>query len=126
MLSGSLGDVSQPALSQSQVYSSCPGLPGVETACYVCMVNHRDQLVIWAAFVVAVPFSEVDVDVGLAFWGHVVPSYSRIGCLQYGGCVFVSKLQLFRQMLQLEVVIRIMIKQDPHTVARNVLIWEYL
>lgn len=37
-------------------------LPGVETTCYVCMVNERDELLIRAALEVAVALAQINVD----------------------------------------------------------------
>lgn len=34
----------------------------MKPACYICMVNERDELVVWTARVVAVGFAEVNVD----------------------------------------------------------------
>lgn len=46
----------------------CICLPGVEAACYVCMVDHGNKLLVWAAFEVAIPLPEIDIDESLAFW----------------------------------------------------------
>lgn len=40
-------------------------LPGMETTCYVCMVNERDELLIRAALEIAVALSQINIDLDL-------------------------------------------------------------
>lgn len=58
-------------------------LPGVKATCYVCMVNERDQLIVWSTFEVSVSFAEVDVDLYwvLDYWhAEYVSPFSCAEC----------------------------------------------
>lgn len=45
-------------------------LPSVKATCYVRVVNHRDELIVRAAFEVAVPLPKVNIDKGFALGRH--------------------------------------------------------
>ena len=44
-----------------------PNSPGVEAACYVCMVDEGNELIVWSTFKVSVSFAEINVDLDWVF-----------------------------------------------------------
>lgn len=55
------------------------GSPGMKPARYICVVDHGNKFVIWTALIVAISFSEVDVDVRFSFLAHGVFCDSTLG-----------------------------------------------